>query len=166
MSFSNRLKQYLEDHGISQAKAAKKCGIAQQSLNYILNNNLTSSKLAPKIAETLAINPDWLIYGHGKPEITFIQEIPIIHSPYMLKKFLSGNLPENTLEHTVSDTFLGNKAFAYLIESKKIILCYDNNQSTCSENYLTLSENEVNISSEKKEFSFPIFEWRERYEAF
>lgn len=166
MSFSKRLKQVIENKNISQAEAARLCGIAQQSMNYILKNDLKSSKLAPQISEALNINPEWLIYGEGRPEMTVVNEVPIIHSPYMLKKFISGSLPQETLEFTVIDNFLGNKAFAYLVKSTKMVICADNLSNFKCHEYLILKDNEIIISTKKTKSSFPIFEWRERYEDF
>ena len=166
MSFSKRLKQIIDKKRISQAEAARLCGIAQQSMNYILKNDLKSSKLAPQIADALAVNPEWLIYGEGRPEIAIVNEIPIIHSVYMLKKYICHSLPLETLEFTVIDTFLGNKSFAYLIKPTKMAICTDNFDGFKHSEYLSLKDNETIITTKPIKISFPIFEWRERYEDF
>ena len=166
MSFSKRLKQVIENKNISQAEAARLCGIAQQSMNYILKNDLKSSKLAPQIADALNINPEWLIYGEGRPDMIVANEIPIIHSPYMLKKYIADALPQDSLELTIVDKFLGNKAFAYLIKPTKMAICADSNDEIQPSEYLTLKDNEIIISAKPAKISFPIFEWRERYEDF
>ncbi len=161
MTFSNRLKKILESKGMSQAEAARQCNIAQQSMNYILNSNLKSSKLAPTIADALNINIDWLLTGEGRPETINTIEIPIIHSPYMLKKFLNGALTLDTLEYTIVDKFLGTHAFAYLITSKEMIICSE--KPIDNSDFLIILDDEVIISDENTEnTSFFIFEKRVR----
>ena len=166
MSFSARLKQVIEKKNLSQAEAARICGIAQQSMNYILNSNLKSSKLAPQIADALNINPEWLIFGQSRPEIPTANEIPIIHSAYMLKKHITGLLAQETIDFTLIDSFLGNKAFAYLIKPTKMIICSDKSQKFERCEYLSLENDEVSVSQTETIVSFPIFEWRERYGDF
>lgn len=163
-TFAERLKLAIAKREISQAEAARVCGIAQQSLNYIIANNLKSSKLAPQIAASLKINPEWLILGHGRFEENRIYELPIIHSAYMLKKYLKKELDKNSLEYTVINIDLGNMAFAYLLENKKMLICStnamkDQNQSI---EYLSVDEMTATVTKTKGIFSFPIFEWRIR----
>lgn len=163
-TFAERLKLAITKRGISQAEAARVCGIAQQSLNYIIANNLKSSKLAPQIAASLKINPEWLILGHGRFEENKIYELPIIHSVYILKKYLKNEVDKNSLEYTAINIDLGSTAFAYLLENKKMVICttelvYTQNQGT---EYLNIEEMVVNITNTKGAFSFPIFEWRTR----
>ena len=125
MSFSKRLKEILEQKNLTQAEVAKLCGVSQQSINYIINNKLKSSKLAPILAEALKINPEWLTYGKGRQETAPIYELPILHSVYMLKKFTGDTLPHDNLEFTTIDQFLGPTAFAYLLKPTKMIICTD-----------------------------------------
>lgn len=163
-TFAERLKLAITKKGISQAEAARACGIAQQSLNYIIANNLKSSKLAPQIAASLKINPEWLILGHGRFEENRIYELPIIHSVYMLKKYIKNELDKNSLEYTVINVDLGNMAFAYLLENKKMVICSNENFYTQNEatEYLNITEMVASITNTKGIFSFPIFEWRTR----
>ncbi len=161
-TFANRLKLALEKRAISQAKAAKLAGISQQSINYIINSNLSTSKLGPRIAEALQINPDWLIYGKGKFEDTKIYDLPILHSQYMLKKFIAETLDHDKIDFTIIDEYLGEKAFAYLLRSNELLICCDSNYEYSSAKYLTMRNNELRITKAKKEISFPIFEWRTR----
>ena len=166
MSFSERLKKILFIKGLSQAQAAKVCGIAQQSMNYIINSDLKSSKLAPQIASALDVNPDWLIYGTGRPDILKVSNIPLLHSVSMLKKFIHGNLTLNQLDLTVIDTYLGNNAFAYLLKPKEMLVCADSTHAIINSEYLTLEKDEIVITKQAKKISFPIFERRKRYEDF
>lgn len=166
-TFAERLKMALNKRNISQAEAARRCGVSQQSINYIISNNLLSSKLAPQIASRLSINPEWLISGKGRFEEMKIYELPILHSAYMLKKFLQKEIDENTLQHTLSDEFLGNNAFAYLINPRKMALCYENTKvKESSQEYLTIKNDTILITNTKSKISFPIFEWRSRHVDF
>lgn len=166
MSFSERLKKILHIKNLSQAQAAKACGIAQQSMNYIINSDLKSSKLAPQIASALNVNPDWLIYGTGRPDILQIANIPLLQSVSMLKKFIRGNLAIDLLDFTVIDSYLGNNAFAYLLKPKEMLICADSSHEIINFEYLTLENDEIVITKKAKKISFPIFERRKRYEDF
>lgn len=173
-TFAQRLKKIIEDKGLSQAEVARLCNISQQSINYIINKNLRSSKLAPKIAHCLEINPEWLIYGEGKQKETQVYEIPIIHSVYMFKKFLRNKLNFASLEYTIIDVNLGPTAFAYLIEPSKMAVCFDHKEisSTIKENlnkeeYLCLNNNQVSVITEANSAdNFLVFEWRLRNAEF
>lgn len=164
-TFAERLKIAIEKKGMSQSMAARICGISQQSMNYIISNNLTSSKLAPRIASALDINPEWLMYGRGRFEETKIYELQIIHNPYMLIKFLNNDIDANSVRYTAIDIDLGESAFAYIIEPKKMMICSSSNKFSYSE-YLTLKNSIVEITKRKKKISFGIFEWRSRYVDF
>jgi len=162
-TFAERLKISITKKGLSQAEAARLCGIAQQSFNYIIAKNLNSSKLAPQIASCLEINPEWLILGQGKFEENKIYELPIIHSPYMLKKFLKKDLDDNTLEYTVININLGDQAFSYLLENKKMVICSDQIMNTQNNiEYLSIEEQHAFVTETRGKLSFPIFEWRIR----
>jgi transcriptional regulator with XRE-family HTH domain len=163
-TFAERLKIAIAKRGISQAEAARLCGIAQQSLNYIITNNLNSSKLAPHIASALGINPEWLILGQGKFEENKVYELPIIHSPYMLKKFMRNELEEKSLDYTVININLGDLAFAYLLNAKKMVICSTKvlNAQNQKLEYLNIEESATSVTDKQGELSFPIFEWRIR----
>lgn len=167
-TFAKRLKLAIEKRNISQAEAARKCGISQQSINYIINNNLKSSKLAAQIASALCINPEWLISGRGKFEESKVYEIPIIHSVNMLNKFIQKKIDLNSLSYTVIDRYLSDLVFAYLIKPKKMLICYDETAiaDIVASQYLTVENDTVSITDQKYDFSFPIFEWRLRNEDF
>ena len=164
-TFAERLKVAIAKKGLSQTEAARLCGIAQQSLNYIITNNLNSSKLAPQIASSLSINPEWLILGRGKLEENKIYELPIIHSPYMLRKFIKNELDQNSLDYTVINLNLGSPAFAYLLETRKMIICTTGialNTHSQKIEYLNIEELTASVTGTKGKLSFPIFEWRIR----
>ena len=166
-TFSDRLKKIIEKRGISQAEAAKLCGIAQQSLNYIINSNLKGSKLAPQISSALDINPEWLIYGTGKPDISKLYDLPIMHSAYMLKKHLSDELGQESFGTTVVEVYLGQRSFAYLTKPNEMAICADPDTTFKTADFLVLtSEGIIMISQKKLNLSFPIFEWRKRNEDF
>lgn len=164
-TFAERLKWAIDKKGISQAEAARKSHISQQSMNYIIKSNLESSKLAPQIASALNVNPEWLIYGRGKFEETKVYELPILNSPYMLFKFLHNDIDENVIKHTLVDIDLGDKAFAYLVEPKKMAICSSTDEFHPLQ-YLTLTTSAVTVTNNRGELSFAIFEWRDRHVNF
>lgn len=165
-SFSERLKQAIDKKGISQAEAARMCGIAQQSMNYILKNNLSSSKLAPAIAVALNINPEWLIYGKGRPDPIDIYEIPILHSPYLLEKFLKQKLEPHSIEYTIIDKPLGSQAFGYLLSMKELAICTPLPTTFSPIEYLQIQVSGSKIIKTAGENSYAIYEKRIRAEGY
>lgn len=166
VTFAERLKLILDQKGLSQAEAARLIGVTQQSINYIINNNLATSKMAPKFAESLHVNPEWLIFGKGTPESTAIYEIPIIHSAHMLEKFLANELKEVNAV-TTTDRYLGTHAFAYLLQPTELIICAEQGFNSSLVEYLCLDAKEIYIAKEpESKACYPIFEWRKRYEKF
>ena len=166
-NFSDRLKNTLKKKGLSQRKAAKMCGVSQQSFNYTINKGKKSPQLAVNLSNILNISPEWLISGKGRPEVPSVYAIPIIHSAYMLRKYLNNALAEDEkMQFTFSDGFLGNMAFAYLIKPKEIVVCADNSAAHTAEQFLSFSAEEgaVAITAKpiKSKLSFPIIEWRKR----
>jgi len=160
-TFSERLSLAIKKREMSQSEAARMAGISQQSMNYIIKNKLKSSKLAPKIASVLSINPEWLIYGRGQFEDATAYEIPILRTPYSLIKFINNDIAHDDIKYIVIDTYLGELAFAYVFEPKKMVICGSLNRVDSVE-FLTLDNNEVAITKEASKSSFPIFEWRSR----
>lgn len=161
-TFAERLKFAIDKKGISQAEAARKAGISQQSMNYIITNNLSSSKLAPQIAAGLSISAEWLIYGSGRLEEAMVYELPVLATPYEVLKYINEDIDLNSLDFTVINTDLGERAFAYLISKKRMAICSSLNNINSSK-YLKFTATTVTIADKGSELSFPIFEWRKRY---
>lgn len=160
-TFAKRLKWAIERRGISQAEAAKKCGIAQQSMNYIINKNLKSSKLSPKIATVLGVNLEWLISGRGRFEEIKIIEVPLLTTYVMLQEFLKNNLDEDSLSYTFTQKYLGQNAFAYLLDMHQMVICsYEDSIVFKATRYLSINKNSATISQKKTKLCFPVYEWR------
>ena len=160
LTFSQRLKFAIQKKQLSQTDAAKKAGISQQSINYILNNDLLSSKLAPKLGEALGINLEWLIYGTGPFEEIKSYPLPILDTPYLILKYVNEGLVEN-VNYTTIDVDLGEHAFSYLIEPKTLIICTALNMGHATQ-FLSVYTTTVSITEHKEALSFGIFEWRRR----
>jgi transcriptional regulator with XRE-family HTH domain len=166
LNFSQRLESFLKEKGISQSEAARRCDLKQQTISYILKNNLTSSKLAPKIAEGLNIRLDWLVHGEGVSDERNIIEIPLISNYKMLKSFVTKN-DVNFDSFVYMDKYIGLKSFAYLYRSNVIIVCYDPKIKDIGFEYLNFIEEEPLITNEKKrEDCFVVLERRIRHEDF
>lgn len=166
-TLAKRLQAALDKLGISQSEAARRCGISQQSLNYIISKNLNHSKLAPQISTALDINPEWLIYGEGRFQEVKIFEIPILESPYILMKFINNDLDLDNIKFTFSDIDLGNYGFGYLTEPTKLVICTDLSLVRYNNlGYLCLNNNNILISEDPNDLAFSIFEWRTRCDKF
>lgn len=64
MSFSERLNQAMSDAGYTQGKLAKAVGMAQSSVNKLLNGAMGSRKIV-EISSVLGVRPEWLSTGAG-----------------------------------------------------------------------------------------------------
>lgn len=161
-NLSERIRFILYKHSISQSEAARRCGISQQSMNYIIKNNLTSSKLSHQIAEGLNVNAEWLINGLGNPEQRKMIEIPFFDNPLGLKAFLSG-IPDLIKNHICIDIDYGELAFAYMIDEYNIVICSHDKKTFLKTNhmeFIQINSDEVKISKTKIKNSFQICEWR------
>lgn len=165
-TFAQRLNVALSKLGLTQVEAAKKCGIRQQTLSYIIQKNLASSKLAPKIASALAINPEWLIHGRGRFKEVQVIGIPILHSIIMLNSFLRHELDKEEVKYIFTTLSLGDDAFAYLLEPTKLVLCSQGRSDFSEKEYLTINNYKVFVTEKREKQSFPIVEWRGRYVSF
>lgn len=166
-TFAERLKIAIEKIGISQTEAARRCGISQQSINYMILNNLKQSKLAANIAASLNINPDWLIYGEGRFKETKYYEVPIIDSAYKILKYIHNDLDKDTCPSIVIDIYLGNIAFAYLFEPNKLAICCEKEYNFEPMEYLCIAGTAVKIEKQSTlDLAFSIIEWRIRSVGF
>ena len=162
-TFAERLKKALDKLNISQAEAARRCGVTQQSINYIISNNLKASKLAVKIAASLDINPNWLIYGEGNFVETKYYEIPVFDNVYDLLKYSNNDLDKATWRHVVIDIYLGDLAFAFLVDSQKLAICCQKEYNDQPIEFLCIIGAEIQICKEPCDsLSFSIIEWRSR----
>lgn len=167
MTLASRLKKILKDKNLTQKEAADIIGISAQSLNYIITNDLKTSKLAPKIAIKLGINSDWLLFGKGRPMEPTFYEVPIFNNSFCLEEYLHNNsLPDSKTEFTVIDKDLGPKSFAFLRSKKELIFCYPMDAIVSTSLYLCINfiDNIVEISEEKKEANaYPIYAILNKY---
>lgn len=148
MTLSNRLKILLKNKGLTQKDAAAIIGISPQSLNYIITNEITESKLSSKIAAALNVNPRWLIYGEGRTEEITGYEIPIINNLFTLEAYVKhASLQEEMTTYTLLDQDIGEKAFAYRVNKKILAICYPYRTTLSSSKYLLVdfTKNTVEI---------------------
>lgn len=65
MSFSERLKQAMQEKGFTQGSLAKAVGMAQSSVWRLTSGGASGTKKLIKIAKVLGVNPEWLSDGIG-----------------------------------------------------------------------------------------------------
>lgn len=162
-SFSERLRFVLYKREMSQSEAARRCGITQQAMNYIIKNNLESSKLAIQIANGLNVNPEWLVYGKGKFENAELTELPLIDNYFILEAFVHGiKIPEDKGGVFVDKDY-GKYAFAFCVEKNKIAICCSSDASienTLTHEYLVVMPDSFEVITNKKADCYQICEWR------
>lgn len=162
-SFSERLRFILYKRDMSQSEAARRCGISQQAMNYIIKNNLESSKLALQIANGLNINPDWLISGKGKQEITELIAIPVIDNYFVLEGYIHGVKIAEDKESVFVDKNYGKYAFAFGIDRNKIAICCSPDakiDNTLTHEYLVVRPDSFSVVTERQDDGYQICEWR------
>jgi transcriptional regulator with XRE-family HTH domain len=166
-TFAERLKIAIEKLKISQAEAARRCGISQQSINYIISNDLKQSKLAVNIASGLQVNPDWLIYGEGKFQEVKLYEIPVFRTAYEVLKYLHHDLDDNKTNYITIDIYIGDIAFGYLVEANMLAICCNKEYNNQPLEYLCIFGTNVEISKNPvTDLAFGIIEWRTRCVGF
>ena len=68
MSFNNRLKQLIEEKGVTPYVVASKTGIAQSSISRILSGKTTKTSIrnTELLAKYFNVSPQWLLTGTGQ----------------------------------------------------------------------------------------------------
>ena len=163
-TFADRLQHILSQKGLSQRQLSDLCGISQQSLSYIITNNLNKSKLAPQLATALKIDYRWLADGIGTPDLLSFTVLHILQSARQLKQFIQGTLDADSTEKTLTNENLPENAFAYLLDLNKMVIC--NPAIDHTREFISLVDSSVQVTKEPHAFSFPIVEWRIRHEEF
>lgn len=77
MSFSQRLKYAMDNAGMSQGALAKRVGMAQSSINKLLNGAGGSRKIV-EIASALNVSPEWLSSGKGNEPHSNVVSIDLL----------------------------------------------------------------------------------------
>ncbi|EGO4574216.1 helix-turn-helix transcriptional regulator [Escherichia coli] len=86
MEFSERLAHAMSSAGYTQGRLAKAVGMAQSSVNKLLNG-ASSSRKTVEIASVLGVRPEWLSTGEGEMYAGSANESPTL---YQVKKPNSG----------------------------------------------------------------------------
>ncbi|WP_434526011.1 helix-turn-helix domain-containing protein [Photorhabdus asymbiotica] len=166
-NLADRLKFVLYKLDISQAEAAKRCRLAQQSLNYIIRNNLDESKLSNRIAEGLNLNPEWLISGKGNFRNPEIYRVPLIDNYFSLGLYIRGQELGEDTQYLLTTRFLGNRPFAKQTEKNKIAVCCSKEfeiESVFFNEYLYITEDYCKVVESKDLYDqrnvYTICEWR------
>ncbi|RLV60406.1 XRE family transcriptional regulator [Parashewanella curva] len=160
-TLGERLERALIELQVSQTELAKRSGVTKQAINYIINQKLTESKLAPKLANALNINPNWLMLGIGQLECKISREVPILNSFVALQKYLKDGIFIWGSPSILTEKNLGKLAFAFQTELKKVALCGLENTFNATE-FLVIEPAKYEIVTEQIDGSFPIYEWRIR----
>lgn len=129
-SLGSRIKQVLEEKGMSQSQLARLVGVKQQTISYICSpeSPATTSRYATQIAAALGVNPVWLQTGDGgqyNPTVsievsgvrTLVKRIPLLGTDEVLP-FLDGTQQATSKQglEMMTDHSVSNSAFAIEIE--------------------------------------------------
>ncbi|HAF5880838.1 TPA: helix-turn-helix transcriptional regulator [Salmonella enterica] len=80
MDFSERLALAMSEQGVTQGKLAKAVGMAQSSVNKLLNG-ASGSRRVVEIASVLNVNPEWLSSGIGTMRQSDATVVPVSRNP-------------------------------------------------------------------------------------
>ena len=160
-TLGERLERALIEVQMTQRQLAHKAGVTQQAISYIIKNKVDESKLAPKLAEAMSINPSWLILGIGQLNKESGTELPIINSCVSLQKFLrDGNKPYG-VPTVLTEANFGSSAFAYQTELHKLAICTINDDYNATD-FLLVESNRLEVVEQPMTNAYPIYEWRIR----
>lgn len=160
-SLGERLERALIEVQMTQKQLAHKAGVTQQAISYIIKHKVNESKMAPKLAEAMGINPSWLILGVGQLHKDFGAELPIISSFVSLQKFLRDGTMLIGTPTVMTEAGLGSTAFAYQTTLHKVALCSLSDDFNATE-FLLVEENKLDVVTEPMTNAYPIYEWRIR----
>lgn len=128
-SLGGRIKQILDEKGMSQSQLARLVGVKQQTISYICSPDSPAgtSRYATKIAEALGVNPVWLQTGDGgqyNPVVrievegvsVLLKRIPLLRTEEVLP-FIDGthSTTKKGIE-VMTDSEVSGGAFAIEIE--------------------------------------------------
>lgn len=164
-TLAERIKFILKEKGINQVEAARLCGIHQQSISHIIRSNLKESKLSPRIADGLNINPEWLIHGKGTYKKSIIIRIPLLNNNIEILNYIKNNSLDNDHKYFLINYRLEGKPFAYQFSNKEVFvcgqICSDEKLKVLKNEYIYLTLEDVILSKdipENSPFVFQIYE--------
>ncbi|WP_338139444.1 helix-turn-helix transcriptional regulator [Xenorhabdus bovienii] len=74
MTFAERLKLAMKEHGFTQASLAEAVGISQPSIWKLTSGKASRSRHTVEIARTLMVDPEWLATGSGTMTSNVVEE--------------------------------------------------------------------------------------------
>lgn len=130
-ALGTRIRQVLEQKGISQAQLARLVGVKQQTISYICGTEspASTSRYATKIAQALGVNPAWLQSGEGDqhdPVVRIemngiemsVRQVPLLSGSEAVA-FVEGKEPKQGMS-LMTDASISAKAFAMEIEGESM----------------------------------------------
>lgn len=130
-ALGTRIRQVLEEKGISQAQLARLVGVKQQTISYICgaDSPATASRYATKIAQALGVNPAWLQSGEGDQHDPVVRiemngiEMSVRQVPLLAggeaAAFAEGGEPKQG-KTLMTDAEISTRAFAMEIEGESM----------------------------------------------
>ncbi len=161
ITFGERLKYALDKLNVSQSELGRRTGVSQQAIYYIIQNKLTKSKFAFKIADALGITPSWLIHGIGHFCTSFSQEVPIINSYIQLQKFLRDGQILDHQKYLTVEQDLGYLCFAFQTELTQVMICSEQDIFGTKE-FLKVDSSRIEVVTQQDINTYPIYEIRRR----
>ena len=123
-ALGTRIRQVLEEKGITQAQLARLVGVKQQTISYICaaDSPASASRYATKIAQALGVNPSWLQSGEGDKHdpvvrieldgrVVPVRQVPLLEGQEAIA-YANGQANKNNGKTLMTDAEIGARAFA------------------------------------------------------
>lgn len=160
-TFAQRLRTVMERKNLNTVEVAKLAGVSRQSVNYILNNNLKSSKLSLQFALALNVSYDWLARGIDDNSFLELNEILVFTDIFDLIQYIHTKKTDNIRKSVSYNKLLQKDAFVFLNKANNTYYYCSTDKSIESSQYINidLEHNTFNIVNKSTtKTCFPIVE--------
>lgn len=132
-TLGKRIRQMLQERGMTQAELARLVGVKQQTVSYIVaDKGAESSRYATRIAEVLGVNPVWLQHGGANKlnpivriEMSGVEvalaRVPLLSERDVIQLAETGRVPsEHQGRNLMTDARTGPRCFAIELEGESM----------------------------------------------
>lgn len=126
-SFGARLREVMEEKGITQSALRDITGIKQQTISYLLHPDspATGSKHYEELAVALGVSPQWLKTGLGDkyPASQQSREVPVLLAEHV-QAYMETGASSNIRGVVIADGYVSDKAFAIELSCSAMVPQY------------------------------------------
>ncbi|MGV3278682.1 hypothetical protein ACFX5K_03435 [Rickettsiales bacterium LUAb2] len=162
-TFANRLELTITQKKLTFNDLEKISGIKKQSIQYILKNNLTKSRLSLQLALALNVSHAWLVDGVEDQSFIVTNEVLVFTNISLLISYLTNDIiPPKPIKSITHNKYLYDDSFVFHASNNNTFYYCSKNKKLKSSEYLCLdlASNTYVATKEPKniKFCFPIIE--------